>query len=464
LVQSVTLSRINGKGTISLSPRTDRTTTDMLLKKAVFHARSKGLRLLESYLRAEQTDDRRLLLDNGFMFRRLIPGNGDGGIFIFSKQLNLLDPACFNIFDLPKAEKVIGDIEDGLGMKIDEIPEKPLLLILIPEQGRPGMSMRSPATYIEFAKERNRELGNPFEIEILDQRQIQDQAACHKAIEKIIRTNGLIFNRSMLSGKLPQQIEALLNEYGINSLKFEMAARSMAHLLERIDRNPELAKYVAKAEYHAEKKSLLKIIPGLLQQHKSVLLIDESDFLSEPTEISDRAQAEGIIPQLDGKKTYTVQEKIEPLRTIGGKPFIIDCVVQKDHLGQPRVVQRVVRIPKETRESRVHVGVTPGYTGRQTIIKELWDDGTITEEMIVKIDTILLKLANSLEESFGAAGNFNCKLLISKEEEIYITFISDRPFQAPVGITPIIQERIDQTKRITDQALWRHINSRSQTA
>ncbi|MEW6076128.1 MAG: methyltransferase domain-containing protein, partial [Candidatus Omnitrophota bacterium] len=138
-------------------------------------------------------------------------------------------------------------------------------------------------------------------------------------------------------------------------------------------------------------------------------------------------------------------------------------IVQKNHLGQFQVAQRLVRIPKKKFEGRVHVGVTPGYTGRQTLLEELWMDGTIDEELVISMDSMLIKLGRHLDNHFGPVGNFGCKLLIGQDQKIYVTFITDMPFQAPVGITPIIQERVEQTMRIADQALWRYVNLRNRT-
>ncbi|MDD5565844.1 MAG: iron-containing alcohol dehydrogenase, partial [Candidatus Omnitrophica bacterium] len=351
-------------------------------------------------------------------------------------------------------------IQEGLGIRIEDIAAKPLLLILVPERARKGISRRAPATYVGFMEERNKELGWPFDIAVLDAEQISDPSILTEMTAWLEKTGGVIFNR-IPSSRLPQEIKDLLDARGINSWRFENVPNQMADVLESISGNPELKEYISETQYHIPHEYLLPKIQEALELSNIVLVINEEDVLSEPLEISsDMPQGDiaDIVSQLDKKYTYMVKWKIEPLRTIGGKPFIIDAIVQKNHLGQFQVAQRLVRIPKKKFEGRVHVGVTPGYTGRQTLLEELWMDGTIDEELVISMDSMLIKLGRHLDNHFGPVGNFGCKLLIGQDQKIYITFITDMPFQAPVGITPIIQERVEQTMRITDQALWRYVS------
>jgi hypothetical protein len=459
----MTLSKTNGKGIIKFSGTADRMSARALLKKAVFHARTQRLRSVETYLRPEQTEEMQLFLDNGFMLKRLIWEKRGEGILIMSRQLDHSEPACFKISELPRAEEVMEIVQEGLGMRIEDLSEKPLLLILINEKGRPGISMRAVATYAGFIEERNLELGSPFDVEILDLKTISDPALSARIAERIRGSNGVIFNRARTS-ILPEEIVDLLDRHGINSLKFDRATEDMASLLEKVQEDPELDEYIPQAKYHINKEAIPAVLRELLKQNGTVLIIDEDSYLAEPVEVRrdmSEQMVASIISQLNESSTYMIQWKASPMKTIDGRPFIIDAVIQRDHLGKFNVSQKIVRIPKKKKESRVHVGVTPGYTGQQTILKELWDDGTISEELIKRIDSVLGKLAKYLEECYGSVGNLGCKILISEDEKIYITFITDRPFQAPVGITPIIQGRIEQTKRLVDQALWRFVKSKN---
>ncbi|MEW6076153.1 MAG: hypothetical protein AB1530_07685, partial [Candidatus Omnitrophota bacterium] len=368
---AVTLTRINGKGIIEFvgEETAERGMLDVLIKKVIFQARALGLRSVEVYLKPGQRQTRHFLLDYNFFFKRIIPGNNGNVVFIMSKRLDYDEPQLLRISELPSSGEVMSHIQEGLGIRIEDIAAKPLLLILVPERARKGISRRAPATYVGFMEERNKELGWPFDIAVLDAEQISDPSILTEMTAWLEKTGGVIFNR-IPSSRLPQEIKDLLDAHGINSWRFENVPNQMADVLESISGNPELKEYISETQYHIPHEYLLPKIQEALELSNIVLVINEEDVLSEPLEISsDMPQGDiaDIVSQLDKKYTYMVKWKIEPLRTIGGKPFIIDAIVQKNHLGQFQVAQRLVRIPKKKFEGRVHVGVTPGYTGRQTL-------------------------------------------------------------------------------------------------
>lgn len=172
-------------------------------------------------------------------------------------------------------------------------------------------------------------------------------------------------------------------------------------------------------------------------------------FHDQVSSLSELRQS--MLPIIQGSP-YLVQQGLE-LDYLGGLPFDLRCLVQKDGSGQWVVTGVAARIGKRG-------GVTSNLHGGghavslRRILKQIFSDQIRAQQVIEEIQSMAILIATSLEESIGSFGEVALDIGLDVHGRLWLIEVNSKPGRKTFQLVGSRQTRVNTLLRPLEYARY----------